>query len=220
MSLALFNSVCEIEVIVDENGNPWFKRAHVGKFLNLEDIRTSTRDLASEDQNTRTSLAARHTMPGQFKGQDHNNFLSVYGVMYAIINSRKERGKELKEWILKDIIPRGLKDKMIEMKEEHRQAIEEKEAALALLNDELQAIQFENVGLQGEIKAKDKTIQDLIDNRHVPRRGEYDNILVVFQKNKPVEDGIRKSRHAFYMIRCQYRALTNHKKWLKSVIQT
>ena len=51
------------------------------------------------------------------------------------------------------------------MKKEHRQAIEEKEAALALLNDELQAIQYDEFcGLQDEIKAKDKTIKDLIDN--------------------------------------------------------
>ena len=92
---------------------------------------------------------------------------------------------------------------MDKMKKEHKQAIHEKKAALALINDELQAIQYDNVGLQGEIKAKDKTIKDLIDNRHVPRWGEYDNILIVSQKNKPVEDDIQKSRHAFYMMRCQ-----------------
>ena len=39
-------------------------------------------------------------------------FLSVYGVMHVIINTRKERGKELKEFILKDIIPRGLNEKI------------------------------------------------------------------------------------------------------------
>ena len=50
------------------------------------------------------------------------------------------------------------------LKEEHRQAIEEKDCKLALLNDELQPIQCDNVELQGKIKAKDKTIKDLIDN--------------------------------------------------------
>ena len=84
-----------------------------------------------------------------------------------------------------------------------KEAIEEKDCQLALLNNELQAIQYNNVGLQGEIKAKDKTIKDLIENRHVPRCREYDNILIIFQKNKPVEDDIQKSRHAFYMMRCQ-----------------
>ena len=54
-----------------------------------------------------------------------------------------------------DIILRSLKDKMREIREKHRQAIEEKEAALALLNDELtevdsriKKLEFHNVALQ------------------------------------------------------------------------
>ena len=69
---------------------------------------------------------------------------------------------------------------MDKMKEEHRQAIKEKEAALALLNNELQVFQYNNVEFQGEIKAKDKTIKDLKDNWLVPRCEEYNNISIVF----------------------------------------
>ena len=69
------------------------------------------------------------------------------------------------------------------MKEEHRQAIEEKEAALALLNDDLteldcriQKLEFNNVALQAQKdvyksqlqKCQDR-IQDLMQNRYVPR---------------------------------------------------
>ena len=50
------------------------------------------------------------------------------------------------------------------MKEKPRQAIKEKETALALFSDEPQVIQYNNVGLQGEIKAKDKAMKYLIDN--------------------------------------------------------
>ena len=37
MSLALFNAVPAgaIEILYDEQNQPWFKRAHVGKFLDL-----------------------------------------------------------------------------------------------------------------------------------------------------------------------------------------
>ena len=49
------------------------------------------------------------------------------------------------------------------MEESHQQAIDEKDAALALVNDGLQeqdnriqVIQYEKVGLQGEIRAKDQ----------------------------------------------------------------
>ena len=43
----------------------------------------------------------------------------------------------LKKLILKDILPRGFDVKIEEIQEKHRQAIEEKNAAIALLNDDV-----------------------------------------------------------------------------------
>ena len=86
-----------------------------------------------------------------------------------------------------------------------RQESEEKEAALA----QIQTIQYENVGLQGEIRAHRAQIQDLIANRHVPRRGVIDTVLSLIDKQ------CKNEPHKWYMIRCQYRALDNHKKWLR-----
>ena len=40
----------------------------------------------------------------------------------------------------------------------HQQTIEEKDAAIALLNDDLQNREYENVGFLGEIRAKDQQI--------------------------------------------------------------
>ena len=40
------------------------------------------------------------------------------------------------------------------MKEKHRQAIEEKDATIALLNDDLKNREYENLDLQDEIRAK------------------------------------------------------------------
>ena len=48
------------------------------------------------------------------------------------MNKRKSKGKELKDWILRDVIPRGV-NKLME--EEHQKAIEEKDTQLALLSD-------------------------------------------------------------------------------------
>ena len=42
--------------------------------------------------------------------------------------------------------------------EAHQQAIEEKDAVIALPNDDLKNREYENVGLQGEIRAKDQQI--------------------------------------------------------------
>ena len=46
MSFQLVSNLSnEIETIVDENGNPWFKRAHVGRFLEIKHIDTSVEGL-------------------------------------------------------------------------------------------------------------------------------------------------------------------------------
>ena len=103
---ALFNFEDQIEVIVDEGNKPWFKRAHVGKFLDIKHIDTSVGGLDSDEMSTRMDLEfARSKRSGKFKGQPHDIFLSDYGVLHVIIGSRKPRGKELKEWIMRVVVP-------------------------------------------------------------------------------------------------------------------
>ena len=105
-------SVKDIEMLVDSEEQNWFKRAHVAKFLGIEDIRTS------------------------FNGLEKCE-MSVFGVMYTTINFQKDKGKVLKKLILIDIVRRGFDTRIEEIQEKHRQAIEEKDAAIALLNDDL-----------------------------------------------------------------------------------
>ena len=74
--------------------------------------------------------------------------------MYVIVN----KGKALKEHILKDIVPCGFDAKIEYIRGKHQQAIKEKDETIALLNDDLKNRQYEIVGLQGEIRAKDQQI--------------------------------------------------------------
>ena len=53
-----------------------------------------------------------------------------------------------------------------------------------------------------------KEIDDLITNRHVARRGCFDNVLCFIKKNSG-------EVHPDYVIRCQYRQLEKHKRWVK-----
>ena len=46
----------DTEVFVDSEEQNWFKRAHVGKFLGIEDIRTSLNDLEQCEILTRQEL--------------------------------------------------------------------------------------------------------------------------------------------------------------------
>ena len=67
----------------------------------------------------------------------------------------------LKDHILKDIIPRRFDAKIEEIQGKHQQAVEEKDTTIALLHDDLKNREYENVGLQGEIGAKDQQIAAL-----------------------------------------------------------
>lgn len=101
--------------------------------------------------------------------------------------------------------------------------IEEKDTQLTLLNDDLaesqnhvRQLKYKNVGLQGEIRAKNEEIErrreeitDLIANRHVPRREEIDNVLCFIDKKAD-------EKHQFYVIRCQKKALEKHKRCLRN----
>ena len=51
-------------------------------------------------------------------------------------------------------------------------------------------------------------IDDLIKNRHVVHRGYFGNVLCFIKKNS-------NEVHPYYVIRCQYRQLEKHKRWLK-----
>ena len=181
MSVSLFNAVSPrgsavspvgaIEVLLDEQNEPWFKRAHVGKFLDIKHIVTSLEGLDDCEQRSRYELkmgsVARTSYP---KVQNTDSFLSAYGVMHVVVNSRKSKGKELRDWILRDVVPRGF-NKLME--EEHQKAIDEKDMQIALLDDDLvesqdlaRQLEFSNTGMQGEIRAKDQQIAHL-EQRYV-----------------------------------------------------
>ena len=81
--------------------------------------------------------------------------------MYVNVNSKKDKGKALKDHILKDIAPRRLDARIKEIQEKHQQAIEEKDATIALLNDDLKNREYEKVDLKDEIRAKDQQIASL-----------------------------------------------------------
>ena len=87
------------------------------------------------------------------------------------------------------------------MKEKHQQAIEEK-------NNQMQALEFTNEKHQQKILRLNKEIDDLITNRHLARRGCFDNVLCFIKKNSG-------EVHPYYVIRCQYKQLEKHKRWLK-----
>ena len=87
------------------------------------------------------------------------------------------------------------------MKEDHQQAIKEKDAAVALLNDDLQNLEYDNVALQAQkdvyqaqLQRCQDQIYDLIINRYGPRANDpRNNIIIIIKKNTtPEEDGFHE----------------------------
>ena len=109
--------------------------------------------------------------------------------MYVIVNSRKDKGKALKEHILKDIVPSGFDARIEEIQEKHQRAIEEKDATIALLNDDLKNREYENVRLQSKIRAKDQRIAAL-QRRYVGYLSDEDknNDISIIVKNNEEEE--------------------------------
>ena len=239
MSLSIFNAVPAgaIEVLLDEENQPWFKRAHVGKFLELYDIESSLRHLDECEERARSSFnplpCSTRCWTGPKNQQNRTDkFLSAYGVMHVVVNSRKSKGKELKDWILRDVIPRGV-NKLME--EEHQKAIDEKQKAieekdmqLALLNDDLtesenlvRELEFNNTGLQGEIRAKDQEIarrqseitelrQRYVDHCRDPRK---DNTVMITRKHTSDEDD-EHFEYPYYISRIQRCKIPTKRRWL------
>ena len=88
---------------------------------------------------------------------------------------------------------------------EHRQAIEERNPETALLNDDLKNCEYENVGLQGEIKAKDQQIATL-KRRYVGYLSDEDknNGISIIAKNNE-EAGYP------YISKCRQHGYRRHK---------
>ena len=72
----------------------------------------------------------------------------------------------------------------------------------------MQALEFKNEEHQQKTLRLNEDIDDLIANRHVSRRGCFHNALCFIKKNS-------REVHSYYIIRCQYRQLEKHKRWLK-----
>jgi len=79
MDLELFKAVPNVEVIIDENNEPWFKRAHVGEFLNLSNIHKSLKNLDECESRNRSSFGPTwSTTPGWSGPKDQQNKTDVF----------------------------------------------------------------------------------------------------------------------------------------------
>ena len=85
--------------------------------------------------------------------------------------------------------------------EEHKQAITGRD-------NQIQALEATKKAHQQKTLRLNKEIDDLIANKPVALRGSFDNVLCFIKKNSG-------EVHPYYVIRCQYKQLEKHERWLK-----
>ena len=221
-------SLKDIEVFIDSEEQNWFQRAHVRKFLGTENIRASLNDLEKHEMLTKEEFVPTRRITSLWSGpKGHQNktdkFISAFGVMHVIVNSKKDKGKVLKDHILKDIVPSGLDARIEEIQEKHHQAIEEKDAAIALLNYEIKNREYDNVALQAQKdvhKDQLQKCQDIIVHlrtRYVDHAKDpgKDNIVMIIEKKAALEED-EFYEYPYYIARIQRRFINTKRRWFKA----
>ena len=195
MSLALFNAVPAgaIQTVFYDQNQPWFKRADLGRYLGIVKVKNSMH-IPSHFMRKRQDIkgvllpAPRSGMRRGSKNP-HDVFVNLDGAIYIITNSKKEKATALISWLVKKGVEK--------LQEEHHIQIEGKDAAIALLNDDLDAerhkvqdvskqlvdLEHENHELQNEVER--------LQERYVPylQDTRKDNSMAVIQKNNGDEYG-------------------------------
>ena len=119
------------------------------------------------------------------KGDYYTNEAGMYELLFS---SQQPKTKDFRRHCCNVMFPQIRRQLTNKIKEEHQQAIEEKDTIIALLNDDLKNREYENVGLQGEIRAKDQQIVAL-QRRYLGYLSDEDknNGISIIAKNKEEE---------------------------------
>ena len=183
-----------IETLFDDQDQPLFKRSDLGKYLGERNIRDNFKDFSSHHVRSRSEIeGVSVTYPlGRTKNSDYI-FINLDSAIQIAVRSNKPMAVALVKWLTKKGIEK--------IQEGHQQGITGRD-------NQIQTLEATNEAHQRNILRLNKETDDLIKNRHVARRGYFDNVLC-FIKNKS------KEVHPYYDIRCQYRQLEKYKRCLK-----
>ena len=170
-----------IETLFDDQNQSWFKCADLGRYLGILDIARNFKDIKTTSR--LEIMGQGQPLPLGKRKNSHDAFANLGGALEMVVRSRKPKAVALVKWLTKKGVEK--------LQEDHQKAIEERDTRI-------QAVEYENVGLRGEI-------EDLIANRHVPRSGDIDTVLVVVEKNADEDTKEHKRAKNFdkYMLRCQ-----------------
>jgi len=189
MSLELFYEVPAgaIETLVDAENKPLFKRADLGRYLDIKNIKSNFVEVV-KTRTRKEIMRGRSDLPLKKDQNWHDCFVFLDGALEIAVKSRKPRAVEL----IKCLTRKGVE----KLAEEHRQTIADRDTRI-------RAIEYDNVALQAQRDVYREQVADLIANRFVPRSGNFDTVLVAIEKNTETEADEKARPFTNYMLRCQ-----------------
>ena len=167
MSLALCNNFnSKIEILLDEQDQPWIHRAQYVEWLSLPTILMSISEgMSRREQRTRAQLLSggnrfspRSGTRGDGKNP-HDTFLSMNLALYVAMRCDKKEAIPIRNWMIKDIMPRGL-NKIIG---EHQLAMEDLGVQF---HTEIRESDFQLQALNDENERFYNEIQDYLENMY------------------------------------------------------
>ena len=164
------------------------------------------------------------TKPGDWpKDSQKYDIYIIEGWMYEILfSSQQPNSKDFKRHCWNVLFPHVRQQLKNKMTEDHQQAIEVKDVAIKLLNDDLKNRDHDNVSLQTQRDVYNdqlKKCQNIITHlrtHHVPNAKDpgKDNIVIIIEKNTtPEEDEFYK--YPYYTARIQRRFISTKNDGLK-----
>ena len=195
--------------VVTINEKPWTRAKEVCKALEYskasktEDI---VKRLCSQENFTHKCQLigfVSETKPVNWPkdSQKYDIYINEEGMYELLFSSQQPKAKNFRKHCYNVMFPQIRQQLTNKLKEDHQQAINQIQALEFTNEEERQAHE------QGILRLTEE-INDLIANRHVARRGCFDNVLCFIKKN-------RKGVHPYSVIRCQYKQLEKHKRWIK-----
>ena len=162
-----------------------------------------------------------------FPTQPNTILLKEPGLYSFLLRCKKPEAESFMEWVVEKVLPREVR-KLAETIDAERHKVREKDSQLALLNDELteaqehlRQLEFNNVGLQGEVRAKNEEIERReaevaeLRQRYVDRCQDVskDNVVMIVRKHTREQDDCH-FEYPYYISRIQRRKIPAKRRWI------
>ena len=207
--------------VVTINGKPWTRAKEVCKALeyNKKTAHVIRAHCSRENYAHKYDLTSVPTAGTPVNwpkdSQKYNLYINEERMHELVFSSQQQKAKAFRKYCCNEMFPRIRKQLVDKMQEDHQQAITDR-------NNRVQAIEYENVGLQGEIKAKDQQIEAsqhkiaepverYVDHCRSPSR---DNIVIIVRKHTTPEND-KYHNLPYYIARIQRRKRYVKLQWLE-----